>query len=36
MRNPSHTATARSRTEQFGTDLLEGEPLVPVSATAER
>jgi hypothetical protein len=38
MRNPSHTATALSRTEQIpsGQILLEGELLVPVSATAER
>lgn len=35
MRNPSHTATARSRTEQIpsGQILLEGELLVPVGAT---
>jgi hypothetical protein len=34
MRNPSHMATAQSRTEQMpsGQILLEGELLVPVGA----
>jgi putative phosphoribosyl transferase len=34
MRNPSHTATAQSRTEQIpsGQILLEGELLVPAGA----